>query len=54
MADFKQTGEAVDVLSYWDVAHREDFICNDRNCFCVSRVTLVTLFGERAMRRKGW
>lgn len=54
MENFKQAGEAFDVLSYWGIAEREDFICDGRNYFCVSRISLVSLFRERAMRRKGW
>lgn len=53
MENFKQAGEAFDVLSYWGIAEWEDFICDGRNYFCVSRISLVSLFRERAMRRKG-
>lgn len=37
MGDFKQAGEAFDVLSYWDIADWEHFISNGRNCFCLTR-----------------
>jgi len=36
MRSCKQAGEAFGALSYWDTAGWEDFICNGRNCFCIS------------------